>query len=139
MTAQAREIIYINGREEKMASEPLEPFLAANPLLRFEPFHTACWRGYFGTWGLDNDRLYLLGFEGNFDSLEGERVVMNLQDLFPGEEKVFAVWFSGIIKIEKGKRLQYVHSGYESIYEQDHFLVFEDGIKVDEYLINNTL
>lgn len=34
--------------------------------------------------------------------------------------------------------IEYVHSGYESKYEQDLFLIFEDGVKVDEYFFDNT-
>ncbi|WP_051205343.1 hypothetical protein [Salinimicrobium xinjiangense] len=137
MTAQAREIIYINGKEEQMATEPLELFLKKNPHLRFEPFHTACWRGYFGTWQLKDEKLYLIDFNGNFEGLEGETMPMDLKDLFPDQKKVFADWFTGIIKIEKGELLEYVHLEYESLYEKDHFLVFEEGKKIDEYLIDN--
>ena len=135
ITAQAREIIYINGKEEQMATEPLEPFLKKHPDLRFEPPHTACWRG---TWEMKDDKPYLIDFYGNLDGLEGETMPMDLKDLFPDQERVFADWFSGIIKVEKGERLQHVHMGYESLYEKDLFLVFEEGVKVDEYLINYT-
>ena len=139
MTAQAREKIYINGKEEQMAAEPLMPFLVAkNLFLVFEPFHTACWRGYFGTWKLENDKLYLIAFHGNRKNRNRETAPINLADLFPGQKQVFADWFSGIIKIEKGDLLEYVHMGYDSVYEQNLFLVFEDGVKVDEYMINNT-
>ncbi|MBI6115998.1 hypothetical protein [Salegentibacter maritimus] len=137
MTAQAREIIYINGNKEQMATEPLKPFLKKHPHLRFEPPNTACWRGYFGTWELENDKLYLIDFEGDLEDLDGNIATRNLKDLFPGQKKVFADWFTGLIKIEMGKLLEYVHMGYASKYEQDLFLVFEDGVKVDEYLINN--
>ena len=92
MTAQAREKIYINGIEEQMAAEPLEPFLKKNQHLRFEPPHTACWRGYFGTWKLENDRLYLIDFNGNLEGIDGESVPMELKDLFPSQKKVFANW-----------------------------------------------
>ena len=139
MTAQAREIIYINGKEEQMATEPLEPFLKKNPHLKFEAPHTACWRGYFGTWEINEDKLYLIDFNVNLEGFDGKSVPMDLGDLFPDQKKVFADWFSGIIKIEKRELLEYVHLEYESKYEQDLFLVFEDGVKVDEYLIDNTL
>jgi hypothetical protein len=128
----------MNGKKEQMAAEPLQPFLKKHPHLRFEPPHTACWRGYFGTWELKDDKLYLIDFNGNLEGIEGEPVPMDLGDLFPDQKKVFADWFSGIIKIEKGELLEYVHLEYESKYEQDLFLVFEDGVKVDEYVIDNS-
>ena len=76
--------------------------------------------------------------EGNIEGPDNTGESVDLQYLFPGEKKVFANWFSGIIKIEKGYLLEYVHMGYESKYEEDLFLVFEEGIKVDEYRIKNT-
>lgn len=138
MTAQSREIIFIEGKEEQMAAEPLEPFLTANPQIQFIFSNTACWRGYYGTWALQDDRLFLVELEGNIEGPDNTGESVDLQYLFPGEKKVFAYWFSGTIKIEKGNLLEYVHMGYESKYEEDFFLVFEEGIKVDEYRIKNT-
>ena len=137
MTAQSREIIYIDGKEEQMAAEPLAFYLNKNPQIQFKFSSTACWRGYYGTWTLENDRLYLIELEGNIDGPDDSWNPVVLQYLFPGQEKVFANWFSDIIKIEKGDLLEYVHMGYASKYERDLFLVFEDGVKVDEYLIEN--
>ncbi|MEP6262749.1 MAG: hypothetical protein ABJ092_14330 [Gillisia sp.] len=137
MTAQSREIIYIDGKEERMAAEPLGFYLNNNPQFKFKFSNTACWRGYYGTWTLENDRLYLIELEGNIDGPDDSWNPVDLQYLFPGQEKVFANWFSDIIKIEKGDLLEYVHMGYASKYERNLFLVFEEGVKVDEYLIEN--
>lgn len=138
MTAQAREIIYINGKEEQMATEPLEPFLKKHPHLRFEPPHTACWRGYFGTWELKDDKLYLLDFNGNLEGFEGESVPIDLADLFPGRKKVFADWFSGKLEIERGELLDYDPIGSYKKYEQSLFLIFENGLKTHEFIIDRT-
>ena len=137
MTAQSREIIYIDGKEERMAAEPLGFYLNNNPQFKFKFSNTACWRGYYGTWALENDRLYLIELEGNIVGPDDSWNPVDLQYIFPGQEKVFANWFSDIIKIEKGDLLEYVHMGYASKYERDLFLVFKDGVKVDEYLIEN--
>ena len=139
MTAQSREIIYIDGKEERMAAEPLGFYLNNNPQFKFKFSNTACWRGYYGTWALENDRLYLIELEGNIVGPDDSWNPVDLQYIFPGQEKVFANWFSDIIKIEKGDLLEYVHMGYASKYERDLFLVFEDGVKVDEFLIDNTI
>src|SRR5690606_9919887 len=104
---------------------------------KFKFSNTACWRGYYGIWSLENDRLFLVELAGNIDGPDNTWEPVDLQYLFPGQEKVFANWFSDIIKIEKGDLLEYVHMGYASKYERDLFLVFEEGVKVDEYLIEN--
>lgn len=53
---------------------------------------------------------------------------VDIQTLFPGEESVFAGWFTGTIRIKQGKLLKYIHAGYESVYEEDLFLHFCEGI-----------
>lgn len=137
MTAQSPEIIYIDGKEERMAAEPLAPYLISNPQFQFKYSNTACWRGYYGTWVLEDERLYLVELEGNIEGADDTWEPVDIRYLFPDEEKVFTHWFTGIIKIEKDNLLEYVHMGYASKYEQDLFLVFEQGIKVDQYFFDN--
>ena len=51
--------------------------------------------------------------------------------MFPGyPERVFAHWYSGRIRVPRGKLLKYVHAGYASIYERDLLLDFERGVLV---------
>jgi hypothetical protein len=57
--------------------------------------------------------------------------------LFPGQKKVFADWFNGTIRIERGRLLHYVHMGYESVYEEDLFLEFRGGVLVDSRVVKN--
>lgn len=47
--------------------------------------------------------------------------------LFPDQEKVFAEWFTGEIRIPYGEMLQYYHIGYASVYEKELYLEFENG------------
>jgi hypothetical protein len=49
-----------------MASEPLEFYFKQNkvPILLF-PTSSACWRGYYGKWKIENDKLYLINLRGN--------------------------------------------------------------------------
>lgn len=136
MTAQAREIIYIDGKEEQMAEEPLNLYLE-NKSSNFVFPNTACWRGYYGKWLLENDKLFLIDLQGYIENDAKGIETVNLQYLFPDQTKVFANWYSGIIKVEMGSLIEYVHMGYESVYEKNRFLVFEDGIKVDEYIVNH--
>ena len=50
--------------------------------------------------------------------------------LFPGKTKVFADWYSGVMRIPHGKMMKYVHQGYASLYEKELFLRFESGVLV---------
>jgi hypothetical protein len=138
MTAQAREIIYIDGKEEQMAAEPLAQYLSTKEgSVKFAWPNTACWRGYYGTWKLEKNKLFLVSLSAYIEDANKRPKKVGLEYLFPGENEVFASWFSGIIKIELGELLEYVHAGYASVYEKDRYLVFEDGVKVDEYTIDN--
>ncbi|QHT68058.1 hypothetical protein GXP67_16130 [Rhodocytophaga rosea] len=58
----------------------------------------------------------------------------DLKKLFPElyqEGKVEAGWFSGDIKIPKGKLLRYVHMGYMSTYEKELVISIENGLVIE--------
>lgn len=119
-----------------MASEPLEQYLGGlekRPELDFP--HTACWRGYHGTWSIEDNRLYLIELR----CYARGSAARDIEYIFPNQRKVFAGWFTGEIRIPKGEMLKYVHSAYESVYERDLFLKFENGVLVDEWLVDNRI
>ena len=58
--------------------------------------------------------------------------------MFPDQDKVFAEWFTGNIRIPQGEMLGYKHSGYESIYERDLYLDLVSGKVVNSWLVENT-
>lgn len=43
----------------------------------------------------------------------------------------------GEIRIRQGEMLEYVHMGYESVFEKDLYLKFENGVLVDERVVDN--
>jgi hypothetical protein len=141
MTAQAMEKLIFNGKEVYMASEPLNLYLESlkeKPKLTFPS--TACWRGYYGTWEIKDDKLYLIDFKGfttNNPKREYQEVGMGF--VFPNQMRVFAQWFSGEIRIPKGDMLKYVHGGYGSTFEEDLFLEFKNGKLVGQRTTNNIL
>lgn len=147
MTAQFREILHYEGKTYHLATEPLKPLLEiigddlykssggektseSDELMR----STACWRGYVGEWEIKNDKLYMIGIKGYPDVNK----VFTMEHLFPGQEKVFARWFSGEIRIPHGKLLHYEHMGYMSIYEKELFLEFKDGVLFSKREVDNT-
>ncbi len=138
MTAQVREILYYNGEKYRLSSEPLKPLLDIigddNPFHNLKVCSTACWRGYVGSWEIDEDKLFLVGLEG----FSKENEELSLDNLFPNQNKVFAEWFTGEIKIPQGKMLHYEHMGYMSIFERDLFFEFEKGTLIKKREIDNT-
>lgn len=135
MTAQAREILIYKGKRYGMATEPLEPYIETNNI-QFNPesICSACWRSYIGTWSIEDGRLYLIGIDTDEN---GKKV--GLEYLFPNQEKVFADWFTGVLRVPYGKLLEYVHQGYASLYEKELFLEISKGVLVNERKIDNTL
>ena len=62
-----------------------------------------------------------------------------MEYLFPNQKKVFADWFTGILRIPYGELIEYIHSGYDSLYEKELFLKISKGVLVNERKIDNTL
>ena len=140
MTAQYREILTYNGKEYGLATEPLAPYLNEHGF-KFYAWCTACWRGYTGNWIIENDKLYLVGFHGWVLETSGDNHKFHAVDmnyLFPGQEKVFAEWFTGEIRIPHGEMLQYYHMGYASVYEKELYLEFKNGCLVGQREIENS-
>lgn len=139
MTAQIREKLSYNGKIYHLAAEPLYPYLEEHKI-KFVSSSTACWRGYVGNWIIENDYLYLVELKAYIksenSSLGGKEV--GLGYLFPGQDKVLADWFSGVIRIPHGEMIHYVHMGYASVYEKELFLRFVNGKYVSYREIDNT-
>ncbi len=131
MTAQSKDILIYNKEELRIACEPLEGYLEKVKLPHeLVAPTTACWRGYYSKWAIDNKKLFLIEWQGFI--LDYQQVGMDY--LFPEEEFVFAKWFSGNIIVPMGESLFYVHGGYDSVYEGEMFLEFKDGELVNEYI-----
>jgi len=139
MTAQAMEKIFINGGKRYMASEPLAAYLATlkeRPKFFFPD--TGCWRGYYGTWEIKENKLYLIDLECYTADLEKRVMSKHGMDfLFPMQKRVFAEWFTGELRIPEGDMLNYVHMGYESKYEIDSFISIEKGIVTGKRHVDN--
>jgi len=139
-TAQFGDRLIYKGETVSIFSNPLESYFneknpRPNDLFKFSC--TACWRGYIATWKIDNNYLYLIKLvEGTCDSNAKE---IQLSKVFPDSKgPIKATWFTGTLRIPRGKRLSYVHMGYGSIYEKDLFMTFEKGKLIEENLVDNT-
>jgi len=138
MTAQAPEKLLYKGEELTLCSEPLGPFLEfSGSTVKFDARCTALWRGYVGTWSIENDRLYLVALKGSVIT-DDEISEVGLEALFPDyPDGVFAHWFTGELRCPSGALLNYVHGGYGSTYERDLFLRVQRGVLLDERTVIN--
>jgi hypothetical protein len=133
MTAQTGDLLKVGegfAQEEYylLSTEPLESYLESiAPKFRFTPPDSSLWRGYRATWQIDkDDRLMLIDFRG-YTLTEAAKGV---QYLFPGESRVFAYWFTGVLVINVGQVIEYKHRGYESIFENMMSIDFLHGIAI---------
>jgi hypothetical protein len=97
---------------------------------------TSCWRGYEATWQLENDQLYLIGVRPCGGKPIGPAV---FRQWFPADapRRIAATWVTGFLDVVLGKLLRYEHMGYESIYDQDWLLRFEQGKLVGQQHFTN--
>lgn len=116
-----------------MSTEPLEDYLKTRPDIKFRSVISACWRGYFGSWKIKEDKLYLTDLEGLIVDV-GE---VNLNHLFPNQDEVFAEWYTGTITLPRGEMLDYVHMGYYTLYEYDLLIEIKNGRVVKEEMRSN--
>ena len=106
MTRQIAEKLTYNGQKYEMHTKPLSPYLYEHPIELFGRTHierTDCWRGYVGHWAIEDDKLYLV----ELDCLELPPRNA-LDDIFSGQQKVFAEWFSGTIHTFSDKMYMYL-------------------------------
>ena len=129
MTAQFAETLILEGQATAMCSQPLGSYFEFGGIeTDFAATHTALWRGYIGTWEMLGGRLYLISLRGTLQT--GEPA--SLATIFPEyPERVFAHWYSGVLRIPQGELLEYVHAGYGSIYEKDLLIDVESGVVIN--------
>lgn len=118
-----------------MHTEPLREYLnESGAKFRFRANSSALWRGYIGRWEIVDGQLFLIGLDGTLE--DGAKAT--LSTVFPNaSDRVLAYWYSGTLRIPKGRRLKYVHMGYGSIFEYDLFLEVLQGHVVATRLHRN--
>lgn len=128
MTAQIAETLHYNGRKLSMCTEPLNDYFVFRGIeAPFKSNCTALWRGYVGEWEINDDRLYLINLSGSLE--DGTDAALEI--IFPGfPDRVFAHWYSGIVRIPQGKMLEYIHMDYGSTYEEDLLIEIQKGVVV---------
>src|ERR1035437_5760323 len=113
MTAQSTEKIVYNKRKVRMETEPLATYLGSHKgETSFFAVSSGCWRGYVGTWEIKDEKLYLIDIDGYAEVAPNAYGPVGINYLFPNQQRVFAEWFTGEIKIpdRKSTRLNSSHA-----------------------------
>jgi hypothetical protein len=155
LTHQNRETFIYKGEELQSYNQPLR----SHPNLpEFLPPGSFCWRGYNGTWNIENGKLYLVDLYAHvahptevnikqrlrydlerddffYETVhEPVAVKATLKDVFPevGEDGLLADWFTGNINFGQGDiTLRGIHNRYEEYLS----LRFENGVLAEERVL----
>lgn len=135
MTAQIADHININGADHALYSEPLEAYFAKQERPQFAPQSTANWRRYVAGWEIKDGKLYLTELTAQLCKDPppvgqcAQRAPFTLQDLVHSKnaKKVFAEWYTGVLRVPMGEMLKYMHMGYDSVFEFDLLIMVENG------------
>lgn len=146
-TAQFGERLVWNGDVVEMFSEPLSlnESLYKDVAERLSGSKcTALWRGYVGSWAIENDSLYLdsiIQLSSGLCGLSFEKV--DLSDLTSGYQlenaRIFASWVTDTLRVVSGECVNYVHMGWGSTYEKEWSVVVERGVVKNIIPFNNAI
>jgi hypothetical protein len=138
-TAQMPDLLVYQGDTLLLQANPLEQWLDQLPERPAEfssASATNCWRGYQAIWQLENEQLYLVRI---VCCAPNPPLSTDLRHWFVPNAKgwVAATWVTGRLVVAIGKLLHYEHIGYESIYEQDWVLTFQQGHLAQQQTFDN--
>ena len=125
-TGQAPEVLRFETQTYSLFTNPLEPYLRAHPQALPKPavMNSGLWRGYIGTWGIRDGKLFLDDVR-MLTAGDKDRSVMT--SLFPDGKAHVATWFTGNLVVPTGKLVNYVHMGYGSTYSSYMIATVADG------------
>jgi len=139
-TAQEPERLLYNGREYSLQTHPLAQYFVKNPEKRPKSTRTrtSLSRGYMATFEMRNKELFLKDIHIFVYSSEGKPEKKSvLSEFLEGKTEMKIDWFSGVLTLPEGKRMDYVHAGYLSTYEKYRLIEIENGNFVREVKMHN--
>jgi hypothetical protein len=133
MAAQLPDTIYLNSKWMDLFSNPLETYWEKTGKRKpdFSTLET-CKRGYIASWAIKDNKLLLTEVDGEYNTttfLLGRKLAKtSVKKLFPKSKgNVFAIWFSGKLRIPAGSMTQYEHDNYNSRFEKEIIITIEKG------------
>lgn len=134
MSAQLPDKILLDGQLLDLYSNPLEQYWIRNDAKR-PRFVSApnCQRGYIAHWEIRNNQFLLTAIGGTYEKwsfLGFEKTLYTLKTFMPQAKgkPVKATWFSGKLRVPKGKMTMYEHHGYDSRFEQETIITIDKGV-----------
>lgn len=139
-TGQASERIIINGERLNMLTLPIEQDSVLSTKLRENlkglPWHTACWRAYIGEWEIYDNTLFLNKL---FDCNEKDTInYQKVFDEYKSKGRIKASWYSGELKVVKGKCIYYIHDSFARHYEDEIIYTIKEGEVINHKNLHNT-
>lgn len=145
MAAQLPDKVLVDGEQWDLFSNPLEQYWMRQYKKRpnFLPLPN-CKRGYVANWEIKDNQFFLKSIDGNHEKRSlffgPEQVRYSLKDLMPkaNNKLVLAKWFSGKLRIPKGKMTLYEHQGYGSRFEKETIITIDKGNLIKMVTIDYT-
>lgn len=145
MAAQLPDKVLVDGEQWDLFSNPLEQYWMRQYKKRpnFMPLPN-CKRGYIANWEIKDNLFYLNGIDGNYEKRSlffgPEQLRYSLKNLIPksNNKPVLATWFSGKLRIPKGKMTLYNHQDYNSRFEKETIITIDKGKLVKMVTIDYT-
>lgn len=153
-SGQEPDLLFYEGKILPLFSNPLENFYnneKKRPAFTIAPntFRSTNSRGYVAFWEIIDDSLYLKGVDS---WVCGETVLekasektacqkADIKQLFDDryiQNRVFAKWFTGELRMPQGEIIRVLSAGYGSIYERDFIISVRDGKITGKKIIDNT-
>lgn len=141
-TAQAGDIIYINGEKWSLLGKPLnydnELYTKLNEFLpRNRSWSTANWSGYTGCWEIVYGRLYLKKvvvyvydelLKTEWDITYDANDLKELFAPYYTAHGISAEWYSNkAVTVGRGDVIRYIHDAYDRNYAEELVMTFEKG------------
>lgn len=139
-TGQVPDYLIIGKDTVSIFNNPLEQYFEQVNNRELIDFHTSCWssgcwRGYIAYWELKDDSLFLINITNCVKNCR-ESKDANLFAMF-GNNRPFASWYNGTIRVPKGEVYSYSSMGYNAIFEYEEKLLFENGVFKSQTQISN--
>lgn len=140
-TGQEGDIIYIDGEQWELLGKPVyADSLLIRELREALPdqrgWTTANWSGYTACWSIRQGQLCLDSIqyemfdanplESRTKSMPSDALLRVFKDYADGK-RIVAKWFSGDIRLARGKMIYYQHDGFERNYENERIISIEQG------------
>jgi len=128
LTIQISETLLYRGENHYIDDYPLNQYFELAEIVNSyaggaDVCDSYCWNGYIASWSVEKNRLYITDLRST-----GRNPVASLETLFPHNGgKVFAHWYSGAIKLPRGKVVARDELD-QDVYERSLILIFLNGV-----------